>query len=134
MSHKCLSASTFTVPSKLRGGIRTIGVTNAYRQVHLLYETIAPKRNFIIAVTNAYRQVHLLYRAKCNVPSGSEGVTNAYRQVHLLYGRRCRDLRVLRKVTNAYRQVHLLYDTYECMIVVYQSQMPIGKYIYCTRR
>ena len=108
-------------------------VTNAYRQVHLLYPGKG-QRIHMRWVTNAYRQVHLLYLQNYAEAFGSEGVTNAYRQVHLLYGRRCRDLRVLRKVTNAYRQVHLLYDTYECMIVVYQSQMPIGKYIYCTRR
>ena len=84
------------------------GVTNAYRQVHLLYRgqsIISPQGD----VTNAYRQVHLLYCAvqgypctvwchKClsastftvPVPRGDKvvlkkSVTNAYRQVHLLY-------------------------------------------------
>ena len=60
-------------------------------------------------------------------------VTNAYRQVHLLHeADHCFDARA-GNVTNAYRQVHLLYvdDIYDIMLD-YMSQMPIGKYIYCT--
>ena len=63
-SHKCLSASTFTVHAKSRRGwdLRVL-VTNAYRQVHLLYRlrrspSYSPRKR----VTNAYRQVHLLYQ------------------------------------------------------------------------
>ena len=38
-----------------------------------------------LVVTNAYRQVHLLYREKQIIIVGTNLVTNAYRQVHLLY-------------------------------------------------
>ena len=37
------------------------------------------------------------------------------------------------EVTNAYRQVHLLYqEKFMAKIIRTKSQMPIGKYIYCT--
>ena len=60
--HKCLSASTFTVPNRGEQEIlQKIFVTNAYRQVHLLYQQIVILTNVRAIVTNAYRQVHLLY-------------------------------------------------------------------------
>ena len=131
------------------------GVTNAYRQVHLLYVYKSSVWG-IEVVTNAYRQVHLLYRHTCQTGS-AVCVTNAYRQVHLLYeafkwravgavgsqmpiGKYIYCTPVFKKeriyyaVTNAYRQVHLLYPSPYPPLwkKVVRSQMPIGKYIYCT--
>ena len=108
-----------TLPRSERGFLGW--VTNAYRQVHLLYLGGKPSRGSP-CVTNAYRQVHLLYEWQVTIrtpPRASQmpigkyiyctqghrvlvspvgNVTNAYRQVHLLYiknaqGRRCRGLR-----------------------------------------
>ena len=60
-------------------------------------------------------------------------VTNAYRQVHLLYRRTRNDRGGVTTVTNAYRQVHLLYEVIPYTnYYKFRSQMPIGKYIYCT--
>ena len=85
-------------------------------------------------VTNAYRQVHLLYPLWGGPPGREVTVTNAYRQVHLLYQRISSTSGSLTVVTNAYRQVHLLYRSEKQLIIVGTnlSQMPIGKYIYCT--
>ena len=110
--HKCLSASTFTVPESLGSGPQQTedGVTNAYRQVHLLY---LQKGYFLQNIKTCHK---CLSASTFTVPAifeafaeGGEIVTNAYRQVHLLYLRRINQTR-----------------NHE------ESQMPIGKYIYCT--
>ena len=110
----------------------------------------------MLEVTNAYRQVHLLYSAyvcdsatleghKClsastfTVPfrtwkeGFNNGVTNAYRQVHLLYAakkeywdmkksrHKCLSASTFTVPGEASRTPHTP-----------ESQMPIGKYIYCT--
>ena len=127
----CLSASTFTVPATGKRSTRR-QVTNAYRQVHLLYHLSQSIQARMVWVTNAYRQVHLLYYNSNWQEFNRPLVTNAYRQVHLLY--HYKDFGNVRiTVTNAYRQVHLLYQyRAEIMDALRQSQMPIGKYIYCT--
>ena len=113
-----------------------MGVTNAYRQVHLLYPRNMENENrFILmsqmpigkyiyctrilgfgATTDGRWGHKCLSASTFTVPAifeafaeGGEIVTNAYRQVHLLYLRRINQTR-----------------NHE------ESQMPIGKYIYCT--
>ena len=106
--HKCLSASTFTVPDMKRSQYKS-----EMSQMPIgKYIYCTPTCGWLISreptVTNAYRQVHLLYPKKGNelywrkasqMPIGkyiyctllgigfnySVKVTNAYRQVHLLY-------------------------------------------------
>ena len=131
----CLSASTFTVPP-WENGVSINGiVTNAYRQVHLLYETIAPKRNCIIAVTNAYRQVHLLYlffsshfncqENRSQMPIGKYIFCTWTIKSNYLHsiGHKC-----------------LSASTFTVPVEISimtsgdASQMPIGKYIYCTHK
>ena len=181
-SHKCLSASTFTVPSRRKRRGMWIGllVTNAYRQVHLLYKKRASRDplnltsqmpigkyiyctvsgnvpNRLGCVTNAYRQVHLLYHSypclritpishKCL--SASTFTVPEWRRLHsdCHSSHKClsastftvpvfTDEALYRLVvTNAYRQVHLLYrvSLRRCHPGGQGSQMPIGKYIYCT--
>ena len=88
MSHKCLSASTFTVLDNIIVTDKNSTVTNAYRQVHLLYRELERSQPVVgKSVTNAYRQVHLLYGFSSSGATGTSSVTNAYRQVHLLYPR-----------------------------------------------
>ena len=100
-----------------------------------IYCTVLWKtRRHPFPVTNAYRQVHLLYPPRKGGGSCEGAVTNAYRQVHLLYPPRKGGGSCEGAVTNAYRQVHLLYDKIDSMKGEYVSQMPIGKYIYCTPR
>ena len=135
--HKCLSASTFTVPLKRQTRVFSYSVTNAYRQVHLLYRGISPADKIRARVTNAYRQVHLLYHPQKGVlvwtTNPSQMPIGKY-----IYCTECN--RVIEnpkkaKVTNAYRQVHLLYNSGDLVEAWWQkSQMPIGKYIYCTPR
>ena len=84
--HKCLSASTFTVPRRL------------------------PRRS---------------------TPDGSQMPIGKY-----IYctGKLC-EIWQGGFVTNAYRQVHLLYSAWERVREpLDKSQMPIGKYIYCTHK
>ena len=87
-----------------------------------------------VKVTNAYRQVHLLYlHSGLLNQSGSAGhkcLSASTFTVRLPEGRPLAEGEV---VTNAYRQVHLLYTSLHSLAPTSQaSQMPIGKYIYCT--
>ena len=129
--HKCLSASTFTVPEDiLRWGVLRVSQMPIGKYI---YCTRSRAMSSLTAmVTNAYRQVHLLYPALKCVDDEAVFVTNAYRQVHLLYPIVDGTLKD-NCVTNAYRQVHLLYTTTSTKNHFQPlSQMPIGKYIYCT--
>ena len=110
--HKCLSASTFTVPKEqqkhsqqnkshkcLSASTFTVQVIKVDNKV--IYQSQMPIGKYIYC-THFPR----------SSPPHPGIVTNAYRQVHLLY---------LSK-TLVFQKSKLV------------SQMPIGKYIYCTRR
>ena len=131
----CLSASTFTVPTPASAETPRSESQMPYRQVHLLYRRILRLvPHFQPLVTNAYRQVHLLYRALD--PSWEGGsrhkcLSASTFTVPRLYVSYCG---IDYDVTNAYRQVHLLYLLIIALLAfLLESQMPIGKYIYCTR-
>ena len=108
----CLSASTFTVPLGLALLIdANLRVTNAYRQVHLLYLRVEDNQ-VINSVTNAYRQVHLLYLRTC-LPSAKiwESQMPIGKYIYCTECNRVIENPKKAKVTNAYRQVHLLYNS-----------------------
>ena len=132
LGHKCLSASTFTVRKCTPGRQAYSPVTNAYRQVHLLYPLIIDAERSSTHVTNAYRQVHLLYLYIFRRPLG-DGLSQMPIGKYIY----CTGLDYINAqkeaVTNAYRQVHLLYVLIPmAKSTRSKSQMPIGKYIYCT--
>ena len=109
LRHKCLSASTFTVPRKVGQGEQTFQVTNAYRQVHLLYSPYRTSYTLGNFVTNAYRQVHLLYSAR-RYRWGLESRHKCLSASTFTVRKEEFDLNIAHiEVTNAYRQVHLLY-------------------------
>ena len=107
-------------------------VTNAYRQVHLLYPPFRGGRR-TGGVTNAYRQVHLLYDDNLNKKSFPASQMPIGKYIYCTF-KRGKLLELWEGVTNAYRQVHLLYNENRFIMICLpsQSQMPIGKYIYCT--
>ena len=82
-------------------------------------------------VTNAYRQVHLLYLYKLEKEELSF-VTNAYRQVHLLYpGEQRPPERPPRSQMPIGKYIYCTWKNFPIKSFL-ESQMPIGKYIYCT--
>ena len=110
-------------------------VTNAYRQVHLLYTLVRSVGDWLYLGHKCLSASTFTVHNTGSAVLGDSGwVTNAYRQVHLLYtSYGDSDRTSFLYVTNAYRQVHLLYTGGHMVIGDHaQSQMPIGKYIYCT--
>ena len=112
--------------------IPSLNVTNAYRQVHLLYIrsekqiiivcSQMPIGKYIYCTTPEYGVPSQCIRHKCLSASTFTVPSSSWHQC----GR-------LPAVTNAYRQVHLLYQMWEGGFPQADtSQMPIGKYIYCT--
>ena len=111
--HKCLSASTFTVPLSKGGFYGTRVVTNAYRQVHLLYP--------------------LLTTLMTPSPQSSQMPIGKYiyctpKQVIILTPVRAMSQMPIGKYIYCTRS---LYQKCPGPPV---SQMPIGKYIYCTQQ
>ena len=132
-SHKCLSASAFTVPQSEK--VETFRETMSQMPIgkyiyctHTYQSQVRSKLSQMPIGKYIYCTEQIEKLKELGIL-----VTNAYRQVHLLYD--CETVkRTGRKVTNAYRQVHLLYPQ-KCQSSVCSlgSQMPIGKYIYCTK-
>ena len=136
MCHKCLSASTFTVPSQLLMNHLQSQVTNAYRQVHLLYKyggsgKCLPRRHkclsastFTVPVikiseTSVSQSHKCLSASTFTVPLLSIGQSRQLRGSQMPIGKYiyCTPKKILLgnsfpMVTNAYRQVHLLYQYY----------------------